>query len=151
MKTYNTSNANCFQANITFNDVDDARKWCRKFGSSAIQFRSRCKVMLTVEFDEDESARLKGLCDVLFQYKICSHLSYDQYLEDQTYYVLVAHEFGRWFEQFGDYDLEIVEEELEDMEYNDDLAEVKRKIKMIRCKNGEQATIDADIAKLNDK
>jgi len=145
--TYNTSAPNSFEATIEFNDASDCRRWASKFGD-AVQYRSRKTMLLTVERDEDESNRLKGLCDSLFQAKITSKLSYDQYSVEQAYFILLSFEtcFEEWVQEFGDWSRDEVKDELADLKYHDKLDGIKRKYLIVKCSDGEQVTIDAAIA-----
>lgn len=149
-KNTNVEFANSFSATIEFNDFDDARKWRRKFGTTAIASSTGCKMLLEVERDEDESYRLKGLCDLLYQYKITSHLKYEQYSVEQPYYIAVAQEYVTecvtWILEFGDYDRDVVKQEIADLKYADKYDGVKRKYKLIKCSDADQVTIDAAIA-----
>ncbi len=65
----------------------------------------------------------------------------------RTYYTLAVRENGYWSEQFGDWDKECVEVELDD--YASGFRSFKKKDMKIIKTNGKQASINAAIAKLN--
>lgn len=64
----------------------------------------------------------------------------------RTYYIIATNEDGAgWGCQFGDYDRDCVEQEIEDS-YGDI---PKRYVKLLRIATDDQPAIDAAIAKLN--
>lgn len=69
----------------------------------------------------------------------------------RPYYVLAANEGSHiasnpWGVAFGDYDKETVKSERDDYRNNGWKA---RELKIIKCSSAKQATVDAEIAKLN--
>jgi hypothetical protein len=65
---------------------------------------------------------------------------------EQPYYIAVAQEYGTWILEFGDYDRDVVKQEIADLKYADKYDGVKRKYKLIKCSDADQVTIDAAIA-----
>lgn len=67
-------------------------------------------------------------------------------MSNKSYYTLLMFVDGKWFIHFGDYEKEVVEDELADFK---DSAP-KAKLKIIRT-GDSQAAIDAKVAELNSK
>jgi hypothetical protein len=64
----------------------------------------------------------------------------------RPYYTLAARAHGVWFPQFGDYDREIVEAELQDYR---DHGRRARDLKIVRSQDARKVSVEMALAKLN--